>query len=402
MRSKLLGLLVVLALLLGLFGTALAQDDAAAPFCGDLADEDCTLLQDSQAAMMDVSSYKSTAVIDAIVAGIPGLPADEINVNLTVDGAFALDDAALAAGKKFEGQDQQAVMKMMAEDPQVLLDLVNGADFDLTVSYTMNQELADFASANAGVEIPASGSIGVIMVDGVLYADLSEFAALGAPEGWIGVPVAEALQAQVDAGVFEQAMAQMDPANMDPTTAATLGMQSMLMGQVKGFEKYMTIERGEDVEVGDGQPGAYFSTSVDVAGLVAGPEFAEMIKTLADSGAFEGSGLTAADIEANLPMVGMMAPMIFADLKVGNTTTIGTEDMFVYNTTSEFSWDLSGLLQMAAMSGALPAEIDASAPMSFSFTTDVTNSDFNVEQTIEAPADAMMIPVESMMGQPAQ
>lgn len=399
MRSKLLGLLVVLALLLGMFGTALAQDDASAPFCGDLADDDCTLLQDSQAAMMEVSSYKSTAVIDATVAGIPGLPADEINVNLTVDGAFVMDDVALAASQAFVGQDQQAIMAAIAEDPQPLIDLVNGAGFDLTVSYTMNQDLADFASANAGVEIPASGTIGVIMVDGVLYADLSEFAALGAPEGWIGVPVAELVQAQVDAGAFEQAMAQMDPENMDPTTAATLGMQNMLMGQAKGFEKYMTIERGDDMEVGDGQAAAYFSTNVDVAGLVAGPEFAELINTLAESGAFEGSGLTAADIEANLPMLGMMAPMIFADLKVGNTVTVGTEDLFVYNTTSEFSWDLSGLLQMAAATGQLPEGIDASNPVAFSFTTSVDNSDFNVEQTVEAPEDAQMIPVEAMMSE---
>ncbi|HNE01016.1 MAG TPA: hypothetical protein PLQ18_04850, partial [Plasticicumulans sp.] len=133
--------------------------------------------------------------------------------NLTIDGSYAMDDAALEAGKSFAGQDQQAVMAALAEDPQALIDLVNGTDFDLTVSYTMNQELADFASANAGVEIPASGSMGAIMVDGVLYADLSEFAALGAPEGWIGVPVAEALQAQVDVwrrvrGLTPKALAQ--------------------------------------------------------------------------------------------------------------------------------------------------------------------------------------------------
>jgi hypothetical protein len=161
----------------------------------------------------------------------------------------------------------------------------------------------------------------------------------------------------------------------------------------------MSVVRGEDAEVGDGQTGAVFDTSVDVAGLVASPAFTDMITALADAGAFEGSGLTAADIEANLPMVSMMAPMLFADLVVGNSVTIGTEDMYVYNTSTEFSWDLAGLIQMAAMSGALPAEIDASAPMAISFTTNVDNADFNVEQTIEAPADAMMIPVEAMMAQ---
>jgi len=161
----------------------------------------------------------------------------------------------------------------------------------------------------------------------------------------------------------------------------------------------MMVARGEDVEVGDGQPGAVFETSVDVAGLVASPAFSEMIMALADAGAFADSGLTAADIEANLPMVGMMAPMIFADLIIGSSVTVGAEAMKIYNTTTEFSWDLAGLIQMAAMSGALPPELDASAPMAISFTTSVDNADFNVEQTIEAPADAMIIPVEAMMAQ---
>lgn len=398
MRSKLLGLLVVLALLLGTFGTALAQD-MSEPFCGDLAEEDCTLLQDSQAAMMSVSSYAATATYDAMLAGIPGLPADEINVNVTVDGVFAMDDAALAASQSFVGLDQQGVMEAMAADPQVLMDLVGGADFDLTLSYVMNEELAEIFGAQAGAEIPASGSVGLIMVDGVLYADVSEFAAFGAPEGWIGVPVGELLQAQVDAGVFEQAMAQMDPSQMDPTTAATFGLQNMIMGNAEAFEQYMTIERGEDLEAADGDTAAFFDTSVDVAGLIAGPEFNELITTLAESGAFESSGLTAADIEQNLPMLGMMAPMIFADLDVGNTVTIDTNELFVTNTSTRFAWDLTGLIQMAAMSGALPPELDASSPMSLSFMTNLDYSDFNAGQTVEAPADAMMIPVESMMSE---
>ena len=203
----------------------------------------------------------------------------------------------------------------------------------------------------------------------------------------------------MDAGVFEQAMAQMDPSQMDPTTAATLGLQNMVMGNAKESEKYLTIERGEDIEVADGQSAAVFNTTVDVAGLVAGPEFTQLITTLAESGAFESSGLSAKDITQNLPMLGMMAPMIFADLKVGNSVTVGTDDMFVYNTSTEFNWDLSGLLQMAAMSGALPEGLDASNPMSVSFNTNIDYSDFNAEQTVEAPADAMMIPVESMMGE---
>ena len=40
--------------------------------------------------------------------------------------------------------------------------------------------------------------------------------------------------------------------------------------------------------------------------------------------------------------------------------------------------------------------------MSISLNTNIDYSDFNAEQTVEAPADAMMIPVESMMSESAQ
>ncbi len=100
-------------------------------------------------------------------------------------------------------------------------------------------------------------------------------------------------------------------------------------------------------------------------------------------------------------MLGMMAPMIFADLVISNATTINADNQ-VTNSSSEFSWDLSGLLQMAAMSGQLPAGMDASSPVSISFTSSVDNSDFGVEQTVEAPADAMLLPAESFYAQPAQ
>jgi len=397
MRSKMLGLLVVLALLLGTFGTAFAQDEMPAPFCGNLSEEDCTLLKDAQAAMMEVSSYKASATYDASVAGIPGLPADEVNVNVGVDSSFAMDDAAMAAAQGLMGKDQQAVTAALAEDAQPLVDLINGWKVDGTINVDMTPELADVFTAQAGgIPIPASAAVGLILADGVLYADLSAFADLGAPEGWLGIPVGELLQAQVDAGVFKTAAAQMDPKNLDPATAASLGLTSMLTNP-QAFEKFMTVEKSEGA---NGE--AVFTTSLDVASLVASPEFAAMIKGLADAGAFAESGLTAADIEANLPMLGMMAPMIFADLKIGSSVSVDPENSYVTNSTSEFSWDLSGLLQMAAMSGQLPAELDASQPMSISFTTSVDNSDFNVEQTIEAPADAMMIPAESFYAQPAQ
>lgn len=402
MRSKLFSLLVVLALLLGTFGTALAQD-MPAPFCGDLSAEDCDLLVAAQEAMLGVTSYKSSATYGATLTGIPGLPASEVAVTVAVDGAFAFDDAALAAAQGLAGKTQAEVMAMLAEDATPLVDLLGGAGVDATVSVDMTPELADaFAAQAGGIAIPAAASVGIILVDGVLYVDLTEIAPLmaGVPEGWIGIPVGELVQAQVDAGVFAAAAAQMDPSQLDPSTAAALGVQSMLMGDAKLFEQFMTVERVEDTDV-NGEASAVFVTTFDVASLIASPEFAEIVKTLAASGAMGEGAPSAADIDQVLSMIPMVGPMIFQGLEVGGSTTVGLTDNYIEESTAEFKWDLSGLIQMAAMSGQLPEGVVAGDTVAIDITTDVADSDFNADQAIEAPADAMMIPLEAFAA-PAQ
>ena len=62
-----------------------------------------------------------------------------------------------------------------------------------------------------------------------------------------------------------------------------------------------------------------------------------------------------------------------------------------------FEWDLAGLLQMAAMSGALPADQSSSSESMVSISATVINSSIDEEQTIEAPADAQIVPAEAMM-----
>lgn len=403
MRSKLFGLLVVLALLLGTVGTAFAQD-LPAPYCGDLAAADCELLTNSQQVMMAVKSYKASATYDATLTGIPGLPATEVNVNVAVDGAFSMDDAALAAAQGFAGKTQEEIVMALAEDATPLTDVVNGTNFDITIDAMLTPELAAAFTAQAGgITVPESASIGLMMVDGVLYVNLSDLATVvaGIPEGWLGIPFGELVAAQVDAGAFTMAADQLSAASADPSTAAAMGLQSILMGDQKAFEKFLTVSRGEDTTV-DGNAAAVFTSKLDVAGLVGSPEFAAIVKELSNSGALGETGMTEADIDQGLQMLAMMGPMIFQGLDVSVVRTIGIDNGYWYEQVNNFVWDLSGLIQMAAMSGQLPEGIQAGDAVAVSLVSDVQNSDFDAEQNIEAPADAMMIPVEALMGTPAQ
>ena len=407
MRSKLASLLLVVILLLASFSTALAQSE---PFCGDLDAADCDLLTAAAGNMKDVTSYKASAEYSAVLSGIPELPLSEASVDVMVDGAFSYDESALAAAQQLsEIQSQEEIANLLADSPQLFVDFYNGWAFDMVISATASDELVAALSADAGVELPSSLNVPLILKDGVLYVDITEIApyidGMQEMQGWLGFELGRLMQAAADQGLFEEAAMQMDPTAMassgavDPATlGAMMGVQAAL-SDPKAFEKFMTIERSDDGEI-DGAAVAVFVTKLDLLSFIISPEFVDLVTQLAASGALGADAPSAADIEQTMQMVGLMGPMLFQGLTSESTVSVTIDEPnYVVGQTSLFSWDLSGLLQMAAMSGALSADQMPSGASLIEFSTSVTNSDINGEQTIEAPADAMVIPAEAMMQQ---
>src|SRR5688572_13490425 len=100
MRKHVLTVFLVFVLSLSTTGAALAQE-LPEPFCGDLAAEDCEILQKAQEAMLDVTSYTSRSEIEFYLAGVPDLPVDELTfswtqaVNIAMDPELMQEMAAL-------------------------------------------------------------------------------------------------------------------------------------------------------------------------------------------------------------------------------------------------------------------------------------------------------------------
>lgn len=409
MRSKVASLLLVVLMVFASVVPAFAQSE---PFCGDLDTADCELLTTATANMQEVASYKASASYSAMLAGIPGLPLAEAAVDVTVDGAFAYSDAALAAAAQLaQVQGQQDVANLMAESPELFVDFYNGWAFDMVINLTMSDDLAAALSADAGIDIPSTLSLPLILKDGILYVDVTEVAPLingmEGMKGWIGFEFGRVIEAAAAQGMFEQAAASMDPAAMaetgavdSATLAALMGLQATL-GNPSSFEKFMTIERGEDDEI-DGAAVAVFVTKLDLLAFLSSPEFVELVKGLAASGALGEGAPSAADLDQALGMLGMMGPMLFQGLTSESTAAVSLDEPnYILSTSSLFSWDLTSLLQMAAMSGAVPADQLPSGQSLIEISTTVVNSDIGGEQMIEAPADAQVVPAEAMM-QPAQ
>ena len=401
MRSKLLVLFTVLALVLGTFATALAQD-ASDVFCGDLSEEDCAILQQSKEAMATVAQNTANQTLDVTVSGIPGLPAEEINATLTAAILSAADADAVAAAASLNGLTQQEMMQTLADDPQPLLDMVNGLDLDLSAGLSMTPELADLISAQSGLDFPDQIAAQFKLVDGVLYWDLSEVAAFvpTVASGWVGFPLADVVAEMAKQGTFDQALTAMNEQSMGAGATALAGaaLPDFVRQNAEMFQKYTTIERGEDIDLA-GQTGATFVTTFDAMSFLSGPEFQQIVVDLAKAGAFEGTGLSAADVEQNVQMLGMMGPMLFTGITATAKQTIGLDDLYQYDYESELSWDMASLMQMAATSGALPAEMQPTSDnVGFSVQTIISNDNMSTEQTetVEAPVDAPMIPLESV------
>ena len=126
-----------------------AQDDPSSSpvICGDLSEADCALIEESNLAMRDLSSYAIAATADFSMTGIPDMPADPLAVNVKFDGSFALDDAAKVVAEQMRSlmlggsvADAEAMGRNM---PDMLRDLFGGMDFDITFHYTVPPELAD-------------------------------------------------------------------------------------------------------------------------------------------------------------------------------------------------------------------------------------------------------------------
>lgn len=409
MRSKLISLLLVMALLLASFSTAFAQ---AEPFCGDLSADDCELLTVAMQNMLGVTSYQASAEYRGVLAGLPGLGIDEAAVTVTVDGAFSYGEEAVAAAAALAGvQTQEDLAAVMAESPEVLVDFYNGWSFDMVIVVDISEELAEALSADIGVPVPDLFSVPVKLVDGVLYVNLTDVAPLleggESLAGWLGFEFGPVLEAAAEQGMFEAAATQME---MDPSMladspenaalAAALFAVQAAMADPAAFEKYMDVSRADDDVLND-MDVAVFVTKMDIPALISSPEFIDLIKGLAESGALGEEAPSAAEIEQALTMLSFMGPMLFQGLVSESTTAVSLEEPnYIVAQTTLFSWDLSGLLQMAAMTGALPAEEMPSGASLIEFSTSVVNSAFNEPQTINAPADATIIPAESMMAAP--
>jgi hypothetical protein len=263
------------------------------------------------------------------------------------------------------------------------VSFLNGVSGDLNLTLTLPADVAQMMSSE-DMQVPETLSVGLRLVDGVGYANLSEIAALmpdeDIPPGWVGVDLKQAWELAMQQGDFDQ-FSEMDPA-----------MFQSYMGSFSDpafMAEFMTFERIEDTEVA-GQQAAVFLYTFDYGALFQSEAFQNMMQAqMAAASEMSGQELDE-DAQAEMQAaMSMMGPM-FDDINLEVRQVIGLEDKYTHRTEVHMDWDMSAMM---AMMGS--GSDDAAPNLVFDMT--ITSSDFNAAPEITAPDDAMIIPLESMM-----
>ncbi len=365
-----------LVLLLGIAmlatsGLVSAQTTPAA-FCGDLNAADCSLIQDSQAAMTDLESSSFTLDMNMDISGIPEMP-NGLAFSLTGSGLTTTDKSLLAG---FSDLDPTK----FATDPAAIFDVITDAlpaiGADLQFSLTLPQELLK----EMGGALPETLKLSLKMVDGVLYVNAEELATyipqMKGAAGWLGIDLAEAVSLVMKQPGFAESLKEMQGMN-------TGSMNPELMqafSDPEAIASFMSIERVGDSQV-DGKDVAVFEMTLDYAGLMKMPAMQDMMKQQ-----FEASGTKMSDAEME-QMLAMMQT-IGENITLTVHQQIDPETKYLLQTSMNMSMDMSAIMAAAGgSSGAAPK-------MNFDMT--IGQGDFNSVEEITVPDGAFMLPLNGM------
>lgn len=391
-------LILILALMLAFTTSAFAQDN-----CGDLSADDCSILYGSSDAMMAVTSGSQYVGVEVQATNVPQTPITDASFAWTLDTTYSYSEEAASAAMAMQEMSAED-MAALYSDPAALSDMVTtilagtSASMDMTTDFS--DELAGLLSANVSPNWPSSVSVSIVLDGGIGYINLDSIepilAAFGMPgmTGWVGTDILP----WVEASLMQSAT---DPNTAMAASASTQTGAGPLYTQIAATDMgmvtpFLNIARGDDTEVG-GEAAASFVTTIDWEAFVASPYFDQLITLALSQG---GAMPSDAELEQTITLAKMFGPALLEGIVIELVENVGVESGHLLSTDFTFDWNLSDLAALSAMAGGAALEIDESAAISASIVTE--NSDLNGDVTVEAPADALIIPTEALtagMGQ---
>jgi hypothetical protein len=368
MGKQLISIITILGLLLT-GSIALAQDTPAAEatpvFCGDLAEADCTLLQQSSEAMNNLSSATFNFDFQMTFSGIDEEVTEPQTLSVTGDGSFT---------------GRPAGAEMQPSNPMAMFSALGELKADLSLSLNLPPMLTEEMASEVGASLPGSIDLEMRLVDGVGYLNVDalrpfldvvmegdeevppEFANLN---GWVSLDIVQLIGTVMAEN--PEIMSQMSMGMMNSQNSA-------LFTNPSAFSSAATIERGADMN-----GAATFVTTLDFAALASDPAFLDLIRSEME---VQGETVTDEQLQAGLGIMSQMGEAI----TFSTTQAIDPATGYVQNMTFDMTFDFS---QMAMM------EMDEDTPApSFALTGSVNLADFDSAPDITAPENVTPLPEE--------
>ena len=418
---------LVLALaVLALLNPTLAQAQADEPFCGELNETDCELLNASYETMRDVTSLHSNLEMELLIDNLPEaeeLPIQEFTLFITQETAYQIEPAA---------SDALMELRELLADPDALeaefprfLDLyfeaIAGITMDSTFGLSFSEEVAALVEEEAGLPIPSSFEFRSRVVDGGSYTNVGDLLALlpGVSvrgDIWFGIEVTALADFMADLEGLDEAFAEFaeemtEEEQMTETDALVLSQYLLgdfnvisgpLLPSLAASEltavgaPYLLVERLDDETV-DGASVAVFRTAVDYAALFDDPEVESLLVDLLQNDELMGGDALAADeAESVAFLIGIYGPEILQDLNLEVIEFVDPDTHYLVSTEVNMDWDLTDLAAIASIAGEeFAMEADELPLFVISATTSYT--EIGEPVSVDVPETAIILDFEDIV-----
>lgn len=398
--------IILMSVLLWWPGAGVAQRDwepLPPPFCGELSEADCQLLIDSQELMRSVSSFQMSISTQAGVRGIPNVADEDLAFDMQANAIFHIDpewsekmrQLILAAGG--EDEDEEALADPYEKMVELLLQFYETAAMDIQMQMALPQALLDAVEQEGGVPSLDQLTVEMRMLDGYVYINMDKLAE-SSPDlraqlererlnGWIGLDAVSQIRSDL-----------LRSADTNESLRLWMGL-GRLMGDAairQLLDPYVTVERLDDEQRG-GEQVAVFRTSLDFARLAARPDFSRLLRLLVDyAGGVSGEAVNEQEVGMMLLGFQIFANLLARASQFEMLQAIGIDTPYLYQQALSVRLDLGGLLAFLALTGEdLPAELRGAKPI-FALKIDYGYRDFDAAPAVEKPADATIIPLDSL------
>ncbi|MCB9156050.1 MAG: tetratricopeptide repeat protein [Caldilineaceae bacterium] len=413
-------LLLILALFCTSAPPAIHAQEAAPLYCAALTADDCALLTAAHEQMRTLHSVTAKSHVDFAASNIPDAPFESLTLTLDQQTAQSLSTEALAALLELRQIAQTEPQLLMAE-PQRLLDFyaafLTGANVDSTLQLRVSEDvvrLIEQAAAEEGEPIPFplpnQVEFGTRLIDGTLYVNLSNVAALlpgltATGDIWFGVELAPVFDLAFKAALADADFNDMGDAEAE-LFAQILGASASSAGgplvttlaalpfgaQVLPF---LNIERVQNGQVNGGAT-ARFRTTVNYAALLADPTVQELIAQLIRDPDFGGQEMDEMKMARTLVLIQQFGPTVLETLGLELVEQIDLATGLFVQGELTVDWDVAQLAPLLAVAGLSSQNETQQLPI-IKLNSTSTYGDQNADLVIEPPAAALIISTSELL-----